>query len=210
ALLGASLLPVAAGREGAAVAELRELDGRLVGWFRLDGGKRRGAVGPTEGETIERLVRTACDAGLPVVGVLATSGADLTEGVASLHAWGRVARALAEASGVVPVVLGVVGPCVSGPSLLLGLADAVVMSTDAAERLCTTAADLVPATPTASYDVRAVVADVLDRDSLLELRAGYAPNLVTGLGRLCGQPVGVVANQPQHLAGTLDIAASQK
>ena len=54
ALLGASLLPVAAGREGAAVAELRELDGRLVGWFRLDGGKRRGAVGPTEGETIER------------------------------------------------------------------------------------------------------------------------------------------------------------
>ena len=276
-------MPVATGREGAARAELRELDGRLVGWFRLEGGKRRGALGTTEGETIERLVRTACDAGVPVVGVLATSGADLTEGVASLHAWGRVARALAEASGVVPVVLGVVGPCVSGPSLLLGLADAVVMtadafayvsgpstvaamtgrtldhgelggaevhrlrsgvatlavddedamtwavadllaylpsnnceappvytSTDAVERLCTTAADLVPATPTASYDVRAVVADVLDRDSLLELRAGYAPNLVTGLGRLCGQPVGVVANQPQHLAGTLDIAASQK
>src|SRR5437868_2174484 len=283
AVLGSALLPVAAGRETPVVAELRELDGRMIGWFRLEGGKRRGAVGPTEGETIERLVRTACDAGLPVVGVLATSGADLTEGVASLHAWGRVARALADASGVVPVVLGVVGPCVSGPSLLLGLADAVVMtvdafayvsgpsavagvtgrqldhgelggadmhllrsgvatlvvgdedaltwavadlltylpsnnceappvytSTDAVDRLCTTAADLVPATPTASYDVRAVVADVLDRDSLLELRAGYAPNLVTGLGRLRGQPVGVVANQPQHLAGTLDIAASQK
>ena len=282
-LLSAPLMPVAAGREGAARAELRELEGRLVGWFRLAGGKRRGAIGPTEGETIERLVRTACDAGVPVVGVLATSGADLTEGVSSLHAWGRVARALAEASGVVPVVLCVVGPCVSGPSLVLGLADAVVMtadafayvsgpstvaamtgrqldhgelggadvhrlrsgvatlvvededaatwaaadllayvpsnnceappaytSTDSAERLCTTAADLVPATPTASYDVRAVMADVLDRDSFFELRASYAPNLVTALGRLGGRPVGVVANQPQQLAGTLDINASQK
>ena len=282
-VLGAPLLPVAAGREGAARGELCELDGRLVGWFRLEGGKRRGAIGPTEGETIERLVRTACDAGVPIVGVLATSGADLTQGVASLHAWGRVARALADASGVVPVVLCVTGPCVSGPSLLLGLADAVMMtadafayvsgpstvtamtglvldhgdlggsevhrlrsgvatlvvddedalmwavadllsylpsnnceaspvytSTDAVDRLCTTAADLVPATPRASYDVRRVIDDVVDRESFLELRASYAPNLVTGLARLGGQPVGVVANQPQQLAGTLDIAASQK
>src|SRR2546423_492293 len=130
-LLGALLLPVAADRESAARAELCELDGRLVGWFRLEGGKRRGAVGPTEGETIERLVRMACDAGVPIVGVLATSGADLTEGGASLHAWGRVARAMSEASGMGPVVLCVVGPCVSGPSLLLGLADAVVMTADA-------------------------------------------------------------------------------
>jgi acetyl-CoA carboxylase carboxyltransferase component len=228
-------------------------------------------------------VRSACDAGVPIVGVLATSGADLTEGVASLHAWGRVARAISEASGVVPVVLCVVGPCVSGPSLLLGLADAVVMTagafayvsgpsavaamtgrvlshddlggsaahgprsgvatlvvddedsamwavadllaylpsnnceappactaTDPAERLCTAAADLVPTTPTASYDVRRVVVDVVDGDSFLELWPGYAPNLVTGFARLGGQPVGVVASQPQQLAGTLDISASQK
>jgi acetyl-CoA carboxylase carboxyltransferase component len=83
-------------------------------------------------------------------------------------------------------------------------------STDAVERRCTTAADLVPATSTASYDVRRVVADVVDGDSFLELRAAYAPNLITGLARLGGQPIGVVANQPQQLAGTLDIAASQK
>jgi acetyl-CoA carboxylase carboxyltransferase component len=283
AVLGPALLPVGADREGAARAELRELDGRLVGWFRLAGGKRRGAIGPTEGETIERLVRTACDAGAPIVGVLATSGADLTEGVASLHAWGRVARAVAEASGVVPVVLAVVGPCVSGPSLLLGLADAVVMTADAfayvsgpsavaamtgrrhghtelggadvhatrsgvaslvvadedaatwavadllsflpannldeppayacddpVDRLCRSAADLVPASPSASYDVRRVVADVLDRDSFLELHPSHACNLVTGLARLGGRAVGVVANQPAQLAGTLDIAASQK
>jgi acetyl-CoA carboxylase carboxyltransferase component len=194
-----------------------------------------------------------------------------------------VAGALAEASGVVPVVLAVIGPCVSGPSLLLGLADAVVMTGDAfayvsgpsavaamtgrvldhadlggtnvhafdtgvaalvaededaalwavadllsflpannldeppayacddpVDRLCVTAADLVPATPTASYDVRGVVTDVVDRDSFLELRRSFAPNLVVGLARLGGRPVGVVANQPQQLAGTLDIAASQK
>jgi acetyl-CoA carboxylase carboxyltransferase component len=283
ALLGPALMPVAAGREGAARAELRELDGRLVGWFRLEGGKRRGAVGPTEGETIARLVHTACDAGVPVVGVMATSGADLTEGVAALHAWGRVAAALAAASGVVPVVLVVIGPCVSGPSLLLGLADAVVMTdtafayvsgpaavtamtgrtpddtelggaavhagrsgvatvvvdneeaaewavadllsylpannmeepppatcTDPVDRLCHAAADAVPATPTASYDVRRVVTDVVDRDSFFELRPGHAPNLVTGLARLAGRPVGVVANQPAQLAGTLNIDASQK
>ncbi|MBV8159493.1 MAG: methylmalonyl-CoA carboxyltransferase [Acidimicrobiia bacterium] len=283
ALLGAPLMPVAADRQGAARAELRELDGRLVGWFRLEGGKRRGAIGPGEGETITRLVGAACDAGVPIVGVLATSGADLTEGVASLHAWGTVARALSNASGAVPVVLCGVGPCVSGPSLLMGLADAVVMTSDAFayvsgpatvtamtgqilghhalggsdvhrlrsgvaalvvededalmwavsdllsylpsnnceappiyatsdrnDRLCTTAADLVPATPTRSYDMRAVVSDVVDRDSFLELWPSFAPNLVTGLARLAGQPVGVVANQPNNLAGTLDIAASQK
>jgi propionyl-CoA carboxylase beta chain len=81
---------------------------------------------------------------------------------------------------------------------------------DTVERLCVTAANAVPATPTASYDVRTVVADVVDDSSFLELRASYARNLVTGLARLAGQPVGIVANQPQQLAGTLDIAASQK
>jgi acetyl-CoA carboxylase carboxyltransferase component len=81
---------------------------------------------------------------------------------------------------------------------------------DPVDRLCTTAADLVPATPTAAYDVRRVVADVVDRDSLLELHPSFARNLVIGLARLDGRPVGVVANQPQQLAGTLDITASQK
>src|SRR5204862_1466826 len=71
------------------------------------------------------------EAGVPVVGILSTSGADVAEGVASLHAWGRLARGLASASGVVPVCLIVTGPCVSGPALLLGLADLVVMTPEA-------------------------------------------------------------------------------
>jgi len=127
------VLPVAARRGGAADASIRPLldDGPAVGFFHLEGGKHRGAIGPTEGETIARLVRSATDAGVPIVGVMSTSGADIHEGVASLHAWGGIARALAAASGIVPIALVVTGPCVSGPALLLGLADIVVLTADA-------------------------------------------------------------------------------
>jgi len=124
-------LRMAAARASAAEATITELGGRTIGLFRLAGGEHRGALGPVEGAVVERLISHALDLGVPIVGVLATSGADVREGVASLHAWGRVARLLAQASGVVPVALVVAGPCVSGPALLLGLADVVVMTTDA-------------------------------------------------------------------------------
>ena len=227
----------------------------------------------------------ATELGVPIVGVLATSGADIHEGVASLHAWGRVARQVSRASGVVPIVFAVIGPCTSGPALMLGLADHVVMTPDAfayvsgpeavaeftgvqidrarlggglvhdsrtgvaslvaadeedallavadllsylpanhlddapvvapaaddpLDRPCRRAAAAVPDTARASYDVRTVLADVLDEGSLLEVRARYASNMVTAYGRLDGRPVGIVANQPKVRAGTLDIEASRK
>jgi len=123
--------PVAARRGGAATAALTEIDGRRVAWFRLAGGRHRGAIGPTEGQVIERVVRLALDAGVPIVGEIATSGADVSEGLASLVAWGRVAKALADASGTLPILLSVTGPCVGGTALLLGLADHVVMTSEA-------------------------------------------------------------------------------
>jgi acetyl-CoA carboxylase carboxyltransferase component len=275
--------PVMAQRSAAVTAALGELDGRTVSWFRLEGGKHRGAIGVAEGEALERAVRMGIELGVPVVGVVATSGADVGEGVASLHAWGRVARALTDASGVVPTLLATIGPCVSGPALLLGLADQVVMTADAfayvsgpdtvtaftgvpttheilggaavhgarsgvaalvvededdarhaladllaylpannlddpprsatddpVDRDCAAAVAAVPARVSSSYDVRVVVEDVLDAGSFLELRPGYGANMVTGLGRLDGRPVGVVANQPAQRAGTLDIEASRK
>ena len=275
--------PVAARRGGAATAALTEIDGRRVAWFRLAGGPHRGAIGPVEGQVIERAVRLALDAGVPVVGELATAGADVNEGVASLWAWGRVAKALTDASGTVPILLSVTGPCVGGPALLLGLADHVVMTADAyayvngpsaaaaftgratdhvelggadvhasrsgvaslvvldadgaaaavadllsylpsnhledppawpcddpLDRQSKVAASVVPARPTASYDVRAVIGDVCDADSFLEVRAALATNVVTGYARLAGMPVGVIANQPKSQAGTLDIEASRK
>ena len=279
----AASLPVAAGREGAAEAAIIELVGRPVAWFRLAGGEHRGALGPTEGQVIERCVAEALDLGIPIVGVLATSGADVRDGIASLHAWGRIANAMTRASGVVPLALIVAGPCLSGPALLLGLADVVVMTEDSfayvsgpraiasftgtqighellgsplvhtrrtgvaamsasneeealaataailgylpannceeapllwtddpPDRPCAAAADAVPASTTASYDVRTVVEDVCDQSSFIELWAPYAPNMVTGLASLGGHPVGIVANQPCQRAGTIDIEASRK
>jgi len=279
------VLPVAAGRGGAVEAEIRLLggDGQQVGWFRLEGGKHRGAIGTIEGETIARLVRTAVDAGVPVVGVLSTSGADVAEGVVALHAWGRIARELAQASGIVPIILVVTGPAVSGPALLLGLADVVIMTEgafayvsgpdalmeftgmaatneslggaavhalrsgvasllaededealalafdvlsflppnngehpplarcdDPVDRPVRGAVDVVPSSAMASYDVRRVIDDLCDDGWYLELKERHAPNVVTALGRIAGHPVGIVANQPSQLAGTLDIEASQK
>ena len=68
----------------------------------------------------------------------------------------------------------------------------------------------MPTTPAGSYDVRAVIGDVVDDGDFLELRAGWSPNLVTGMASLGGHAVGIVANQTQSLAGSIDIPASQK
>ena len=280
---GGPRLRIAAARTSVATAEVTDVGGHSFALFRLEGGEHRGAIGPDEGLTIERLVEVALDLGVPIVGVLSTSGADIGHGVAALHAWGRVARALSQASGVVPVAMVVTGPCVSGPALLLGVADVVVMtssafayvsgppavqlftgrqvshqelggaqihglrtgvawavveddddalhtvldvlgyfppnnhdepplhtSADPLERDCETAAAAVPASPTASYDVRLVIEDVVDADSFLEVRALHATNMVTGLATVGGQPVGIIANQPSKLAGAIDVDASCK
>jgi acetyl-CoA carboxylase carboxyltransferase component len=254
-----------------------------VVWFRVAGGKHHGAIGVQGSATVEQAVQLAGKLQIPLVGEFDTSGAELHDGVAALHAWGRLARALVSLSGSVPTMLAVTGACVSGPALALGLFDHVVMTEDAfayvtgpdsveqftgmrvshtdlggaavhashtgvaslvvaderaardalssllwyfpdhsladpprveiddpADRECRVAGTIVPDRPTASYDVRAVVEDVLDGGSFLEVRARYAPNLVIGYGTLAGRPVGIVANQPLHRAGTLDIEASRK
>jgi acetyl-CoA carboxylase carboxyltransferase component len=275
--------PIGARADAAIAAELREVDGRRIVWFRIAGGKHHGAIGAIGGATVERAVQLAGQLNVPLVGELDTSGAELREHVAALHAWGRLARELAMVSGRIPTLLAVTGACVSGPALALGLFDVVVMTREAfayvtgpesvaeftgihvtrgelggasvheqrsgvatlvvdddisardtlgwildylpdhhladpprvvaheeRDRPCTSAARTVPDRPTASYDVRHVIADIADADSLLELRPQYAPNLVTALARIDGRPVGVVANQPQQRAGTLDIEASRK
>jgi acetyl-CoA carboxylase carboxyltransferase component len=70
--------------------------------------------------------------------------------------------------------------------------------------------DVIPASSTGSYDVRNVVKGIVDDGIFLELRARWAPNLVTAFAAIGGRPVGIVANQPVSLAGTLDIGAAQK
>jgi acetyl-CoA carboxylase carboxyltransferase component len=77
-------------------------------------------------------------------------------------------------------------------------------------RLCPEAGELIPELSTGSYDVRQVAEAIVDEDSLLEIRGRWAGNVVTAFATVDGQPVGIVANQPMNLAGTLDIPASQK
>jgi propionyl-CoA carboxylase beta chain len=68
----------------------------------------------------------------------------------------------------------------------------------------------IPESSTGSYDVRKVAAAIADEDSIFELRDRWAANVVTAFATIDGRPVGIVANQPISLAGTLDIPASQK
>lgn len=86
----------------------------------------------------------------------------------------------------------------------------VVPPSDPVGRRSERAAAVLPSDTRHTYDVRDVIADVLDAGSMIELRPRFAPSLVTVLGRLGGIPVGVVANQPGQLAGALDIEGSQK
>jgi acetyl-CoA carboxylase carboxyltransferase component len=83
-------------------------------------------------------------------------------------------------------------------------------SDDPPERSVPELRDMVPVSSTASYDVRHIIAAVADDGDLLELRPMWAPQLVTALTSVGGMPIGVVANQPRAMAGTLDIPASQK
>jgi len=86
----------------------------------------------------------------------------------------------------------------------------LVPTDDTTDRSCPEAGALIPTTSTGSYDVRRVISAIVDADSVLELRAQWAGNVVTAFATIGGVPVGVVANQPITLAGTLDIPASQK
>ncbi|HET6964613.1 MAG TPA: carboxyl transferase domain-containing protein [Acidimicrobiales bacterium] len=280
-----ALLSLRAGVPGATHAGVTRLPGteRKVVLVSVDEGVRRGALGAADSETVAEAAAMALAQRLPLVVVVASSGADIHEGVASLHGWGRAARALSSCSGIVPVVLMTYGLAVSGPALLLGMADAVVMTDEAVAYVSGPAAvrewtgqlihpdelggprvhtrssgvatlvapdheaalamvaslidylpdhtdeeapawasddpwdrptpelrDLLPTSDTGSYDVRRVVAAVADDGEYLELRATWSPQLVTALCRVEGRPVGVLANQPQSMAGTLDISASQK
>ena len=81
---------------------------------------------------------------------------------------------------------------------------------DRPERICESLSDIIPASATGSYDIRNVIEEISDEGGFLELRAKWAPQLVVALARIGGRSVGIIANQPQAMAGTLDIQASQK
>ncbi len=272
-----------AGSRSLVSTAVTEVGGRPAIVVRLGADESNRAITEDAGAAIRAAVELAIEKRLPIVGFVAATGPDVAGGITSVHGWGIAARSLVSASGVVPIILCVTGPMLSGPALLLGVADLVVMvadgfafvsgpamveqftgvpmaaedlggstvhaarsgvaslvvadidaanaavgellrllpshvdeiperlpTADPADRPTPELEDLLPASSTGGYDVRAVLEAVADDGSVIELRAGWAPNLVTALASVDGFPVGIVANQPQHLAGTLDIAASQK
>jgi acetyl-CoA carboxylase carboxyltransferase component len=266
-----------------AVAEVRTIDGRTAVWVEFETGDDAIRLSSHDSAAIEVAAKAALDQRLPLVIVISTAGVDIIEGVAALHAWGKVSAAVAACSGVVPTFAVVDGPAVSGPALLLGIVDFTIMTEsssafvngpvmveqftgisidveelggagnharytgvpsmvvsdraeadeavvellayvpssveeepprwpnqDPPDRLCPEAGELMPASSTGSYDVRQIAAAIVDDGLLVELRARWAVNLVTAFATIDGRPVGIVANQPMSLAGTLDIPASQK
>ena len=269
---------------GAAEANVVALStGRHVVWLTVDGSLHRGALSAAASYVIATAADTARTKGIPLVVQMESSGADILEGIAALHGWGTAAKALADCSGVVPTISIVTGPAVSGPALLLGLSDFVVMTEDAYafvsgptmvveftgidvstdelggagtharhtgvssvvvadleaatmwleelleylptgvdelplvlptadpdDRLTPEAGDLIPTTSTGSYDVRHVIESIADDGIYFEMKPWWASNVVTAFAHMAGYPIGIVANQPISLAGTLDIPASQK
>jgi acetyl-CoA carboxylase carboxyltransferase component len=70
--------------------------------------------------------------------------------------------------------------------------------------------EMIPTNPRHPYDMAAVIVTVMDTGSFFEIQPGFGPSMITGFARLSGQPVAVVANQPQHLAGTINVEAAEK
>ena len=268
---------------GAVTSDVRDFEGRQVVWVDVDAGSRVGALTSDSSGKIENASMTARAKGFPLIVIMRSSGADIVEGFAALHGWGLAAKALTDCSGVVPIIMVVEGPAVSGPALLLGIADFVVMTVDSyafvtgptmvaeftgvsisndelggaasharytgatslvaadldaaidmvaqlltylpqhndeeprviptddpPDRQTPEAGELMPQTSTGSYDVRDVIRAICDDGEMLELRGRWAPNVVTAFAAMGGMPIGIIANQPLALAGTLDIPASQK
>lgn len=269
---------------GAATAQVVRLSqGREVVWLAINGEHHKGALSASASHVIATAAVTARTKLLPLVLQIESSGADILEGISALHGWGKAAKALSDCSGVIPTISVVTGPAVSGPALLIGLSDFVVMTqdsyafvsgptmvaeftgitmsaedlggasvqarnsgvastvvddldsavawieelleylpdnvncvphivdtSDADDRLTTEAGDVVPESSTGSYDMRKIIAALVDDGTYLELKPRWAGNLVTAFAHMGGHSIGIVANQPMNLAGTLDIPASQK
>jgi propionyl-CoA carboxylase beta chain len=262
------------------------VDGRQVCVFSQDFTVFGGSLGEVFGEKILKVMDLAMKVGCPVVGINDSGGARIQEGVVSLGLYGEIFYRNTIASGVIPQISLVLGPCAGGAVYSPAITDFTVMVEGTSHMFITgpdviktvtgedvgfeelggarthntrsgnahyLAADesdaidyvkdllsflpsnnmedppaldteaslelsdddraldtLVPDSPNQPYDVHTVITAVLDDNDFLETQSLFAPNIVCGFGRVEGRPVGVVANQPMHFAGCLDIDASEK
>jgi acetyl-CoA carboxylase carboxyltransferase component len=269
-------------------------DGVVTGWGTVDGRKVfvfsqdftvfGGSLGEVFGEKIHKLMDLALSVGAPVVGINDSGGARIQEGVVSLASYGGIFHRNVKASGVVPQISVIMGPCAGGAVYSPAMTDFIFMvretshmaitgpdvvktvtgedvtleelggamthatksgvatfvaddeescleqvryllsflpannleeppwfqPDDDPERTAPELVELMPASPNLPYDMHEVIRAVVDSGEFYEYFPHWARNLVCGFARLDGHVVGIVGNQPQVLAGVLDISSSEK
>ncbi len=260
------------------------VEGRRVYGFAQDFTVFGGSLSETNAAKIVKIMDLAMKGGAPVVGLNDSGGARIQEGVLSLGGYADIFLRNTLASGVVPQISAIMGPCAGGAVYSPAITDFTVMvqqtsymfvtgpdvirtvtheevskedlggalthnatsgvahfavaddreclallrellgflpsnnledpprrpSSDPPEREVAALDHLVPDSPNQPYDMLELVRAVADDGHVLEVHRHFARNVIVGFARLDGRPVGIVANQPAHLAGTLDIDASIK
>jgi propionyl-CoA carboxylase beta chain len=260
------------------------IGGRLVYVFSKDFTVFGGSLSGAHAAKIVKLQTMALTNGAPIIGIFDAGGARIQEGVESLAGYADIFLQNTLASGVIPQISVIMGPCaggdvyspaitdfifmvkdtsymyVTGPDVVKTVTNEVVShedlggarvhaqksgvadgafendlealsevrrlvgflplsnrekppvreSYDEPQRDEPSLDTLVPANPNQPYDMKELILKVVDEAEFFEISEGFARNIITGFGRLDGQTVGVVANQPQVLAGVLDIDASRK
>jgi acetyl-CoA carboxylase carboxyltransferase component len=261
-----------------------QIAGRPVYVFSQDFTVLGGSVGAIHGRKICKIMDLAMASGAPLIGLNDSGGARIQEGVDALAAYGEIFYRNTIASGVIPQISVILGPCAGGAVYSPAITDFVFMvhgishmfitgpevvravtrkevtfeglggaqihgqtsgvahfacgdedtalaevrrllgflpgnnaddpprqqPKDSPDRLAAELEELVPEAPDQAYDMRQVLQAVVDQGEFMEVQAGFAPNLLVGFARLDGHPVGIVAQQPDALAGVLDIDASDK
>lgn len=260
------------------------IDGRVVFVFSQDFTIFGGSLSETFARKICKVMDQAMKVGAPVIGINDSGGARIQEGVNSLAGYAEIFMRNIAASGVIPQISAIFGPCAGGAVYSPALTDFVVMSeqssymfvtgpkvtqtvtgedistedlggatvhatksgvshfrvenedegimvirklisflpqnnledpiiiecTDPPDRLEDSLNDIIPASSSQPYDVKEVIYAIIDNQEFLEIHQYFAKNIVVGFARFNGLPCGIVANQPNFLAGVLDIDASRK
>ena len=260
------------------------IDGRLVYVFSQDFTVFGGSLSEMYAKKICKVMDQAMKVGAPVIGINDSGGARIQEGVQSLAGYAEIFQRNIMASGVVPQLSAIFGPCAGGAVYSPALTDFIIMSKtnsymfvtgpkvvktvtgeivtddelggamvhgsksgvshfvaedeqegilllrkllsylpqnnledppllpcmDPIDRLEESLNHIVPENPNKPYDVKDVIHLIADNNEFLEVARHFAPNIVTGFARFNGMSVGIVANQPNYLAGVLDINASRK
>ena len=260
------------------------VNGRLTYAFAQDFTVFGGSLSETNAAKIVKIMDLALKMGAPIIGLNDSGGARIQEGVVSLAGYADIFLRNTLASGVVPQISAIMGPCAGGAVYSPAITDFTIMVKntsymfvtgpevirtvtheevtkeelggamthneksgvahfavendqeclllirellsflpnnnvdDPPQTECTDPVDradealdrIVPESPNQAYDMRDVIRAVVDDGYLLDVHEHFAKNILVGFARLGGRPVGVVANQPAHLAGTLDIDASVK